>query len=1823
AGSVTGSHRWRVLTNNRNEVFEGQNRGNNVGLSLAPLELELPVLDLTTPLAGELTGTGDLFWFKFTPGRNRDLQLLVDLQAAEGITALYLGRGYAPTPWQYDVAQQEGNAPDVSAFVSSLTDETWYGLVEARSLPGGAASIALSAVERAFVLTSVSPEFVGNHGQVTFVFKGAQLAEDMQYELVDALGNVQVAESVFFVNSSVAYPTFRLVNATLGRYTARVNAHGQIRQVERAVMVQQTRAANVQFEIAMPAAVRAGVWREAQIRFWNEGNVDAMAPLRAVVCEGGEVAIRDPFSRNVAWYTQQATEVIYIAARTRPARAVARHQTAEPTRNSMLMLFLAQDGPAGILRQGGWYIVPVSFRADSSKPQVRLGIGAPNETDEIDWAQDKNVMKPDYIDPEAWEAIFANFTQRVGRTFGEYNRALADVVSYASLFWRPNPQSQAGRLRAPIATPNETVGSGTAWNTLTADDYRPGRWLTHLLNLSGLHTISGRYAVGTFGRGRHAPWEIRLEVQPGKVTVWYDYRPVRVFEGEVQAPLSEYEGLPGDFGRLVEVGAQVGLRETDGSLMVFELEAGSQAGRLAYVEELDGDRDTFVYDPAGRLIRIENTNGDAFEIDYNAAGRIERVTDPVGRETAYTYDAAGEHLLEMAAPEGPTRFTYVTGQGPTREHALASIATARGMGLKFEYDDQGRLVRQTLDDGSEPTRWQYGPGGRVTMTDAVGNAIVTDMDHQSRLRQLVDGLGQVVRSDYHKSGLLSQATGPDGTRSHYAYDDHGRLTEWVNPLGLPSRLDYAEPSFDRPVRLENARGNTTRFAYDGGGRLLERQYPDGARVTYAYDARGHLSQRVDARGLETADAHDVKGLLTETLTAVGKRTEYRYEARRNLIEIIEPGRTTRFAYDAADRLTRVEYPGGRLLAFEYDAFGRRIRMTDQDGFTLQYAYDAAGRLERLSDGQGRLLVRYARDAAGRSVRKELGNGGYTTYAYDAAHQLTRLANYSPAGVLISHFDYAYGPNGYPVTMTTHAGVWHYGYDAAGQLTEITPPVGDTVYYSYDAAGNRYPMAKVGGSTYYASGLANPRDQFTTSYLEVFGDPLTMSYDAQGNLIEHKGAGGEARSYTYDELNRLTGVSAPQQAWSYEYDALGQRIANVSGGQRREFLMDPTGLGDVVAVYDQSGQLVRRYIHGLGLVCAIEPGGNTLWYQFDALGSTSELTDAAGNVLNQYAYWPFGESFSASETVENPFQYIGGLGVMREPHGLHYMRARYYDSTLGRFTQPDPIEQALGVSLYAYVENSPVAFVDLSGEDRSRGGMIEQAKVLQRKGRFELTQDYLRKEKERRARLTPRERMIEDRKRELRELHREIAVLDFTELVLIGVDKGAGYVPFYGNIYALQSAAVQAIRGEWQDALWRLPGAIPLLGYVTKGGKVVKVIGEVGKFAGDKKLDYAYAVSCDTWDYAIKPALGSDPPEAESHSQVVGSVDPNAIEGPAGYGPERWVKGALVLPYTIYFENVRTATAPAQVVVITNQLSDKLDWTTFELGTFGFGGMTFETHPGLSSFAALLPLSQTLGVDVQVRTELDPARGVATWRFESVDPATGVLPEDPFAGFLPPNVNRPEGEGYVSYYIRAKTGAVTGDRIDAQAEIVFDINAPLATDPIFHTVDRVLPASQVAPLPTAVPPTFRVTWSGQDNVGLAAYDVFVSRNGGPYERWLASTTATSALYTGEVGSQYAFYSVATDAVGHREAAPPAADAWTQVVAGVPWIIEIGMDPGEFLLTLGNLIEGQGYAVERSATLQAADWVVAREWVATAVTMPVALPLDPEWPQMFFRVRRAAP
>lgn len=292
-------------------------------------------------------------------------------------------------------------------------------------------------------------------------------------------------------------------------------------------------------------------------------------------------------------------------------------------------------------------------------------------------------------------------------------------------------------------------------------------------------------------------------------------------------------------------------------------------------------------------------------------------------------------------------------------------------------------------------------------------------------------------------------------------------------------------------------------------------------------------------------------------------------------------------------------------------------------------------------------------------------------------------------------------------------------------------------------------------------------------------------------------------------------------------------------------------------------------------------------------------------------------------------------------------------------------------------------------------------------------------------------------------------------------------------------------------------------------------------------------------------------EAESQSipSVGGASDPNAKYGPGGGSHHHYINKDAPLAYSIGFENLPAANLNAQTVRVTDTLSAQaFNRASFAFTSVTLGTLTYALPAPTKSFVHDFDFVAQYGVKARVIGTFDAATGIASWTFFSIDPATNQVTTNALAGFLPPNMVSPRGQGYVSFTVQANAARQTGDVIGNRASIVFDFNPPIITNNWHNTFDLVRPSSAVtAAVPTAVANELRVSWTGTD-VGSAiqSYDIVYTVNGRNPRNWLVGTSATTALFTGQRDSTYCFYSIARDSAGNVEAAPLVPDACRSLV-----------------------------------------------------------------------------
>ncbi|MCU0334420.1 MAG: hypothetical protein MUF62_05135, partial [Chitinophagaceae bacterium] len=225
-----------------------------------------------------------------------------------------------------------------------------------------------------------------------------------------------------------------------------------------------------------------------------------------------------------------------------------------------------------------------------------------------------------------------------------------------------------------------------------------------------------------------------------------------------------------------------------------------------------------------------------------------------------------------------------------------------------------------------------------------------------------------------------------------------------------------------------------------------------------------------------------------------------------------------------------------------------------------------------------------------------------------------------------------------------------------------------------------------------------------------------------------------------------------------------------------------------------------------------------------------------------------------------------------------------------------------------------------------------------------------------------------------------------------------------------------------------------------------------------------------------------------------SFDPNDLSGPVGFNAQRYVNNKDVQHFSIAFENIATAGADAQVVVIRDTLDKTVfDLDAFEFGNISIGGRYIRVPGGRRQLVLQRRINDS--VDVRINARLDTASGEALWVFTAIDRRTGDLPD--FAGFLPPNRTSPEGEGYVDYKLKPHSHLPHLTVLRSRASIYFDQNAPIATGTWQNIIDLAPPGSTLTATRTG-DTTVRVNIQGLDaHAGTASYRIYVSENNQPW------------------------------------------------------------------------------------------------------------------------------
>ena len=794
----------------------------------------------------------------------------------------------------------------------------------------------------------------------------------------------------------------------------------------------------------------------------------------------------------------------------------------------------------------------------------------------------------------------------------------------------------------------------------------------------------------------------------------YDVRGNRIYEEKAINPEVRQiiHFVHDKAGRLIERREELdsGLEPVSGEYKTAVTTHGYDGnGNRIFTQTPEGYRITREYDTLDRLIseRVEDRlNGidRTVRVNYDKAGNITKLIrqgkDGMPWEISYSYDLK-DRITHANDYFGPVfQYEYDKNDRLLKE-ALAGAELERS--YAYTYDYHGNLVTETDSEGTLQEKHSYRADGKLAQSRfADGNELEYSYG--------INGLQQEIRT--------ARSQRADRAAQVYTYDARGRITGIQD--GNQNQTGYHMDPWGRVHQIETAEGGKENFTYDYTGHITSTTDANGGVITYRYNSQGKVCEIIDQEGNSETFRYDREGrrILHEDRIGNQVRTTYNVDGRPvleracdymgenevsrsweydgigNIKKAVAGGICYTYEYRPDGKLIKKSSSGRTLISCTYHADKSLKSLTDVSGKTVHYGYDSLGRLERICDDNGDEIVRYGHTAGGKLKEIRHGNGMHTAYEYDTDDNIIRLTLKNEKGIVFSDFRYEYDLNGnrilksgsclLPVEDKIKEQVVRYRYDCMDRLMEEQYD-GKPVEYIYDRCGNRLVRVDSDGKEEYHY---NRKNQLISRKKGT--ESVEYRYDLQGNILEEASNRGKTE-YGYNAFNQQTTTfmnnGQIQENW---YDAEFLRAEVSENGCSSRFLYYN---GELLAESELNDTVRNRYILGYGVAASWQKEGYHS-YHLDEQNSTAYITDSDQRVENSYQYDAFGVIKSKTESIYNRILYTGQQfdSITRQ----YYLRARYYNSAIGRFVQED-LYRGDGLNLYAYCANNPVIYYDPMGE----------------------------------------------------------------------------------------------------------------------------------------------------------------------------------------------------------------------------------------------------------------------------------------------------------------------------------------------------------------------------------------------------------------------------------------------------------------------------------------------------------------------------------------------
>jgi RHS repeat-associated protein len=759
----------------------------------------------------------------------------------------------------------------------------------------------------------------------------------------------------------------------------------------------------------------------------------------------------------------------------------------------------------------------------------------------------------------------------------------------------------------------------------------------------------------------------------------------------------------------------------------------------------------FMYDSLKRLIRARNpelntlsslnlsdpitgNSSWSYAYQYDANGNLSQKTDTRGVTSTYTYDALNRNTLADYSDTTPD---------VSRQYDLAT----NGIGRVNQISQAGTQTSATYTDSY----------------DALGRPLVQRQRFQTAG---VWSSSYQITSGYNLAGGVTSQTYPSGHTVSYSYDAAGRSSSFSGNLGDGASRTYASNSAYSPfggLSWEQFGTNTPLYHksfYNIRGQLFDTRLSsvndtwdwNRGRLIFYYSSNHQWGQSgTDNNGnvrfaetwippnnatLDQADTLIEDSYNYDALNRLASVSEQRMSVSNGWVwqsqfaqvygydrygnRTIDAGQTwgtginnKQFTVDP-NNTNRLLVPAGQSGVMTYDAVGNLIN----DTYTSfgSRVYDAENKMTSAQDSYAGWSY-YSYDGNGQRVRRKVNNQE-TWQIYGMEGEL--LAEYAAnAATTNPQKEYGYRNGQLLITAEPPAaqqGTQNVSWTSAVGVSVSTNSLTKTAADGWGNGGAASSQAIVSGDGYVEMTITETnKDRF----FGLSDSETTPSYDDIDFSVRAY-SNGVVYCYEPGTNGAFCGYYAP----GYKL-----RVA-IEGGVVKYYMINgatttlmytathaPTyPMRADAAIYDNAGTVTNAVISGnLSGGSGGSGTGGIHWLVTDHLGTPRMIVDQTGAWSNvkRHDYLPFGEELYAGtggRTVA--LGYSGGDAVRQQftskerdnETGLDYFGARYYASTQGRFTSPDPLQSSgrqiypQSWNRYSYVMNHPLSLIDPDGLD---------------------------------------------------------------------------------------------------------------------------------------------------------------------------------------------------------------------------------------------------------------------------------------------------------------------------------------------------------------------------------------------------------------------------------------------------------------------------------------------------------------------------------------------